>query len=109
MKQCLQRTKFGDLDDIAKCVSQSSTVNVPQLVGTLDCSVFAPSYTWSEFFDDIMIKSALKSISRLHHFQFELPPVVTPSGFSAERKQYLNEKIREFSPDDKKDIICPMP
>ena len=32
----------------------------------------------------------------------ELPPTVTPSGLSAERKQYLYEKIREFCPNDKK-------
>ena len=29
MKQCFRRTKIGDLDDIANCVSLSSAVNVP--------------------------------------------------------------------------------
>ena len=143
MKQCFRRTKIGDLDDIANCVSLSSAVNVPQLVGSLDGTVLVPTYNWSEFFDNIMIKSALKGISRLHQFRFsvtrhgivyvkesssaaereitlvcddswqpspdELPPVVTPNGLSAERQQYLYEKIREFSPDDKKDIVCSRP
>ena len=143
MKQCFCRTKIGDLDDIANCVSLSSAVNVPQLVGSLDGTVFVPTYNWSEFFDNIMMKSALKGISRLHQFRFsaarhgkvyvkesssaaereitlvcddswqpspdELPPFVTPNGLSAERQQYLFEKIREFCPNDKKDIVCPRP
>ena len=69
MKQCFRRTKIGDLDDIANCVSLSSAVNVPQLVGSLDGTVFVPTYNWSEVFDNIM-KSALKGISRLHQFRF---------------------------------------
>ena len=126
MKQCLHRTKICDLDDIANCVSLYSAVNVPQLVGSLDGTVFVPMYNWSEFFDDIVMKSALKGISWLHQFWFsaarhgivyvkesssaaereitlvcddswqpspnELPPVVTPNGLSAERKQYIYEK-----------------
>ena len=39
----------------------------------------------------------------------ELPVVVKPSGLSAERKQYLYEKIREYCPDEKKDSVCPIP
>ena len=143
MKQCFRRTKIGDLDDIANCVSLSSAVNVPQLVGSLDGTVFVPTYNWSEFFDDTMMKTALKGISRLHQFRFsvakrgvvfvkelstatereirlvrddswkpsphELPVVVIPNGLSAERKQYLYDKIREFCPDDKKDTVCPKP
>ena len=70
MKQCFRRTKIGDLDDIANCVSLSSAVSVPQLVGSLYGTVFVPTYNWSEFFDNIMMKSALKGISRLHQFRF---------------------------------------
>ena len=143
MKQCFRRTKIGNIYDIASCVSLSSAVNVPQLVGSLDEKVFVPMYNWSEFFDDIMMKSALKRISRLHQFRFsaarhgivyvkesssaaereitlvrddswqpspdELPPFVTPNGLSTEHQQYLYEKIREFCPNDKKDIVCPRP
>ena len=114
-----------------------------QLVGSLDGTVFVPTYNWIEFFDNIMMNSALKGISQLHQFQFsaarhgrvyvkesssaaepditlvcddlwqpspdELLPVVTPNGLSAERQQYLYERIREFCPDDKKDIVCLRP
>ena len=72
MKQCFRRTKIGDLDDIANCVSLSSAVNVPQLVGSLDGTVFVPTYNWSEFFDDTMMKTALKGISWLHQFRFSV-------------------------------------
>jgi len=50
LKQCFRRTKIGDLDDIANCVSRSSVVNVPQLVGSLDGTNFIPIYDWSTFF-----------------------------------------------------------
>lgn len=143
MKQCFRRMKIGDLDDIANCVSQSSTVNVSQLVGSLDGTTFVPTYYWSDFFEGIMKKTALKGISKLQHFRFstakpgmvyvkesssavereiqlvrnttwqpsphELPEVVQPNGLSAERKQYLYEKIREFCPDNKKESVCPIP
>ena len=70
MKQCFRRTKIGDLDDIANCVSQSASVNVPQLVGSLDGQTFVPTYNWSENFEDKTIKTALRGISQLHHFHF---------------------------------------
>ena len=63
MKQCFRRTKIGDLDDIANCVSLSSAVNVPQLVGSLDGTVLVPMHNWNGFFDDILIKSALSKES----------------------------------------------
>ena len=53
IKQCFRRTKIGDLDDIANCMSLSSVVNVPQPVGSLDGTVFVP---------------ILKGISWLHQF-----------------------------------------
>jgi len=65
----LRRTKIGHLDDIANCVSQSSVVNVPQLVGSLDGTNFIPTYDWSTFFEET-IKTALKGITQLHHFRF---------------------------------------
>jgi len=143
MKQRFRSTRVGDLDDIANCVSLSSFVNVPQLVGSLDGSVFVKTYNWSEHFEEHSIKTALKGISQMHHFRFassspgavfvksvgsdnerkinllknatwnpsahELPPVVVPSGLSRERQQYLFDKIREFCPADKQDIVCPKP
>ena len=38
-----------------------------------------------------------------------LPPVVVPSGLSRECQQYLLDKIREFCPVDKQDIVCAKP
>ena len=69
MKQHFRSTKVGDLDDIANCVSLSSFVNVPQLVGSLDGSVFVKTYNWSEHFEEHTIKIALKGISQMHHFR----------------------------------------
>ena len=50
LKQRSFRTKIGNLDDIANCVSLSSSVNVPQLVGSLDGSTLVSMYNWSEHF-----------------------------------------------------------
>ena len=69
-KQCFRKTNVSSLDDIANTVSRSSFVNVPQLVGDLDGTVYVPSYDWSNFFEDHVIKIALKGISQLHHFRF---------------------------------------
>ena len=143
MKQCFRRTKIVDLDDIANCVSLSSSVNVPQLVGSLDGTTFVPTYNWSEYFEDRTIKTALKGITQMQHFRFsssspgavfvksvgsaaeqkinllkdmswapsanQLPQVVVPMGLSAERQQYLYDKIREFCPPEKQDSVCPKP
>ena len=64
------KTNVFSLDDIAITVNRSSFVNVPQLVGDLDGTVHIPSYNWSNFFEDHMIKIALKGISQLHQFGF---------------------------------------
>ena len=143
MKQRFRRNKIGDLDDMANCVSLSSSVNVPQLVGSLDGTTFVSTYNWSEHFEDRTIKTALKGITQMHHFRFvssspgtlfvksvdsaaerkinllkdiswapsahQLPPVIIPMGLSAERQQYLYDKIREFCPPEKQDSVCPKP
>ena len=59
-KQCFRKTNVSSLDDIAKTIRRSSFVNVPQLVGDLDGDVHVPTYDWSSFFEDHMIKIALK-------------------------------------------------
>ena len=38
-----------------------------------------------------------------------MPPLITPPGLSLERQWYLYSKIREFCPDQAKDLVCPMP
>ena len=70
LKQRFCRTKIGDLYDIANFVSLSSSVNVPQLVGSLDGTTFVSMYNWSEHFEEQTIKTALKGITNMHHFRF---------------------------------------
>ena len=39
----------------------------------------------------------------------QLPPVLPPSGLSIQRQWYLYNKIREFCPENFKDVTCPRP
>ena len=39
----------------------------------------------------------------------ELPPILPPAGLSLQWQWYLYNKIREFCPDNLKDITCPLP
>ena len=38
-----------------------------------------------------------------------MPDVIPPPGLSIERQWYLFNKIRDFCPDEAKDIVCPKP
>ena len=38
-----------------------------------------------------------------------LPEVITAPGLSVEQQWYLFNKIREFCPDEVKDLVCPQP
>ena len=38
-----------------------------------------------------------------------LPEQIIPPGLSLERQWYLYQKIREFCPDEVKDVVCPLP
>ena len=38
-----------------------------------------------------------------------MPPLINPPGLPLERQWYLYNKIREFCPDEAKDIVCPLP
>ena len=38
-----------------------------------------------------------------------LPPIINPPGLSLDRQWYLYNKIREFCPDEAKDLVCPLP
>ena len=38
-----------------------------------------------------------------------LPEEITAPGLSLERQWYLFQKIREFCPDEVKDLVCPKP
>lgn len=39
----------------------------------------------------------------------ELPPTVTPRGLPPERQWYLYDHIRDFCPEDAKDLVAPLP
>lgn len=39
----------------------------------------------------------------------ELPSVVQPKGLSTERQWYLHDQIREFCPENDRDVTCPLP
>ena len=54
-------------------------------------------------------KRSLLKVSSWSPSVDELPPVLHPSGLSNQRQLYLFEKIREFCPEDLKDITCPRP
>jgi len=41
--------------------------------------------------------------------KLNLPEQIIPPGLSLERQWYLHNKIREFCPDNVKDLVCPLP
>ena len=38
-----------------------------------------------------------------------MPPLIEPPGLPLDRQWYLYNKIREFCPDEAKDLVCPLP
>ena len=111
-KQCFWRTLVSSLDDIANTVAQSSIVNVPQLVGTLEGDVFVPTYNWSEFFENHVVKTALREISKLQHFRFSrsTPGVVyvkSSSAGSEKKITLIKEQSWKPSPSDLPEIVVP--
>ena len=139
LKQKFRRTRVDCLDDIVKVVDESAVVNHAQLVGTQSGEVVVPTYNWSNYLGEHLLKIPL--ITRQHHFQFlstgeviireysespetklnllkdstwrpastTLPPILLPSGLSSERQAYLYEKIREFCSAETRDLVCPHP
>ena len=69
-KRHYRLSKIGCLDDIVRCVNQSAAPNCAQLVGSQDGGTIVPMYDWGSFFDDHTIKTALKGITKMHHFRF---------------------------------------
>lgn len=62
--------RIGCLDDIVQAVNQSASPNITQLVGTQEGTTVVRMYEWSTLFDEHTIKSALKGITKMHHFHF---------------------------------------
>lgn len=111
-KQCFRRSHVSSLDDIANTVARSSIVNVPQLVGNLDGDLFVPTYNWSEYFEDHVIKTALKGITKFHHFRFSClkPGVVFVKSSSTAKEQeirLLKEPSWKPSPHDLPETVVP--
>ena len=124
LKQKFRRTRVDCLDGIVKVVNESAVVNHAHLVGTQSRQVVVPTYNWSNYLGEHLLKIPL--ITRQHHFQFlstgeviireysnspetklnllkdstwrpastALPPIILPSGLFSERQAYLYEKIR---------------
>lgn len=67
-KQKYRKMRIGCLDDIVRAVNESGNPNVAQLVGTQNGDVIVPMFNWSDYFEDVTIKTALKGISHMHHF-----------------------------------------
>ena len=70
LKKKFRVTKVECLSDIANVVSHSAAMNYPQLVGDQSGNVIVPSYDWITFFEDRVVKSALKGIKSYSHFRF---------------------------------------
>ena len=132
-----RRTKIGGLPDLIDVVNSSATVNVAQAVGNMDGTVIVPSYDWITFLAEhigkcVGIKSFRFSDSNKGHVfvrsksdspevdvkllkddwnpdHTELPERIMPSGLTLNRQWYLHNKIREFCPDECKDLTCPEP
>ena len=83
-KKKLRKTKVDCLDDIAKCVSDSSKLNVPVLVGRENGLSDVKVYDWSSFFA-LFFKKVTKVLS-YHHFYFDGTPHVAMQKDSASKE-----------------------
>ena len=70
-----------------------------------DCPgvVFLKKTATAEVEEQILLRDAWNSSVA------NIPPPITPTGLSYERKKYLFDKIREYCRDDVKDVVCPDP
>ena len=70
LKRKFRLINVGCLSDIASVVDKSAAMNHTQLVGDQDGNVMVKTYDWITFFEDRVIKSALKGIKSYSHFRF---------------------------------------
>ena len=137
LKQRSRRSVVGSLDDLVEVVERSASVNKAQVVGTVEGDYFVKSYDWTghlaPFFRKIKVikhfvidcdslgevsmrKTSDDSVMREQLLRdptvipsSSLPAVVLPIGMSSQRQWYLYDKIRQFCPDECKDLTCPYP
>ena len=70
VKQRFRVTTVGCLDDMAKLVNDSATVNHTQLVGREDGSILVHQYDWATFLNPYFKQQAFERIKGLHHLVF---------------------------------------
>lgn len=70
LKRKFRMTKVGCLSDIVSVVNQSASMNHSQLMGDQSGNVMVTTYDWITFFEERVIKSALKGIKSFSHFRF---------------------------------------
>ena len=70
LKRKFRLSKVGCLADIASIVNQSAAMNHSQLVGGQNGNVIVKAYDWITYFEDYVVKSALKGIKSYSHFRF---------------------------------------
>ncbi len=75
--------------------------------------IFAPStpgvVTLKEFSDSKSSTYRILTDDSWSPTADKLPPVIPPSGLSAQRQWYLYKEIREFCRAGTKDLVCPLP
>ena len=115
LKQRYRRSRVGCLDDVVKVVEESATCNTAQLVWTQDSQTVVTTYDRAAMLGrrheaegvettlDLGLDPDWAPSSRV------LPHVLPPSGLSFERRTYLYEKIREFVPEELRDVVCHRP
>ena len=134
-KRCYCHTRVSCLDDTVRVVEQSAEVNAAQLVGQQDGTVIVPTYTIGlttctlcsarvhyggsrSSPGKVFVKKSCNRERRrsliycmvyLADYCHRSTGSLKPAGLSAERQQYLFEKIREFCSTEVQDIVCPQP
>ena len=69
-KQKFRRTEIGCLEDLARCIEASASVNKAQLVGTSSGEILVPTYNWAEYLGQYFEK--IKFITKYHHFHIDI-------------------------------------
>ena len=136
-KRLFKRTAIGTIHDITDVVKKSATVNHPQLIGDYNfCGIFDWSRMFEQHttaikgisrYHHFRVASSdpgivhvstgnndpVNKINILRESwvpsRSTMPPLIVPPGLPLERQWYLYNKIREFCPDEVKDIVCPLP
>ena len=138
-KKLHRRTNITSLHDIRATVEKSAKCNVAQLVAEADGSVIVPTCNWKEFLAPyfrtipsikeyqhftfssdkpgiVSVKKHVDTSSKELHLLKDnwnpgesVPNILPPKGLPLERQWYLYDNIRQFCPEETKDVVCPLP